>query len=123
MTKESDMDHPDLDEMFAQARATLPLGDEALLARVYSDSLRMQPKPKPSVPRTTKGSSGWWVSLVNNLGGKRGLAGLGTAAVAGVMLGIVDPTSVLALTDTFFAASTVDEVDLMPGFDAILTEG
>lgn len=123
MKKATEMSEQDLDDLFAAARATAPTEDTALLARVCADGLRLQPQPRPIAQIATAGNPGWWAALSNTLGGKRGLAGLGTAAVAGVMLGFVQPSSVLALTETFFAAATVDEVDLMPGIDAILTEG
>lgn len=125
MTKETDMRDADLDDLFAEARATEPEQNASLMARVCADGLRLQPQPQPapSVRPVLAGKTGWWASLANALGGKRGLAGLGTVAVAGVVLGLVQPTSVLALTEPFFAAATVDEVDLMPGIDAILTEG
>lgn len=113
----------DLDDLFAKARLTEPPESTALMARVYADALRLQPQAAPVLRPVVVSNSGWWKTLSNALGGKRGLTGLGTAAVAGVMLGFVQPTSVLALTESFFAASTVDEVDLMPGIDAILTEG
>ena len=123
MKKATDMTDQDLDDLFAAARAHAPLEDAALQARIYADGLRLQPQPKPVARRTASGKFGWWAALSTALGGKRGLAGLGTAAAAGVMLGFVQPTSVLALTEAFFPVQTVDEVDLMPGIDAILTEG
>lgn len=113
----------DLDDLFAKARAVEPPQSPALLARVYADAMRVQPKPVAISLAIPAHKQTWWAKLSNALGGKRGLAGLGTAAVAGVMLGLVQPTSVLALTESFFATATVDEVDLMPGIDAILTEG
>lgn len=123
MKKATDMTDHDLDDLFAAARAQAPLDDAALQARICADGLRLQPQPKPVARHAASGKFGWWAALSNALGGKRGLAGLGTAAAAGVMLGFVQPTSVLALTESFFAVQTVDEVDLMPGIDAILTEG
>ena len=123
MTKEIDMGDTDLDALFTEARAAVPLDDTGLLARVYADGLRLQPGPKLPAKRSVASGSGWWDRLFSALGGNRGLAGLGTAAIAGVMLGFVQPTSVLALTGSLFAGATVDEVDLMPGIDAILTEG
>lgn len=123
MKKGTEMRESDLDDLFAQARVAVPPQDTALLTRVYADALRLQPKMLPISRPVLASSPGWWSQLSNVLGGKRGLAGLGTAAVAGVMLGFVQPTSVLALTESFFATATVDEVDLMPGIDAILTEG
>ena len=123
MTKGTDMRDVDLDDLFAEARAAELPQSHALLTRIQADGLRLQPLPKAISSIVPAKRQSWWAALSFALGGKRGLAGLGTAAVAGVMLGFVQPTSVLALTESFFATATVDEVDLMPGIDAILTEG
>ena len=126
MTKEIKMartELDDLDDLFAEARTAESQDDAALMARVYADALRLQPAALPIAKVNSARHPGWWAALVDMLGGRRGLAGLGTAAVAGVMLGFVQPSSILALAESFFAVSTIDEVDLMPGVDAILTEG
>ena len=122
-TKMARTDLDDLDDLFAEARVAVSLDDQALMTRVYADALRLQPHAAALTKPVAAINPGRWATLVTTLGGKRGLAGLGTAAAAGVMLGFVQPTSVLALTESFFAVSSVEEVDLMPGIDAILTEG
>jgi hypothetical protein len=120
MTKGTDMREQDLDDLFAEARAQEPPENAGLMARVLADAERNMPKP---VVRVVRRRPGFWAQAAAALGGGGVLAGLGTAAVAGVMLGFVQPTSVSAVTDMIFAETPFDEVDLLAGIDAILTEG
>lgn len=114
----------DLDGLLALAIAQPPLDSGPLQARVLADAMQHLPQPPGlSRQRVPSAATGFWATLANALGGKSVLAGLGTAAVAGVMLGFVQPASFTALTDTIFAESPLDGVDLLPGIDAILTEG
>jgi hypothetical protein len=120
MTKGTDMREQDLNDLFAEARAQEPPEHVALLARVLADAERNMPKP---AVRAVLRAPGFWGRLAAALGGKGVLVGLGTTAVAGVMLGFIQPTSVTAFTDVILAETPLDEVDLLPGIDAILTEG
>ena len=122
MKKEIDMRAQDIDALFAEARAQAPLHSTALIDRVIADAIAQQPQPLPARAKPRQ-APGFWASIVDALGGKTALAGLGSAAVVGVLLGFVQPTSVTALTDAFFAQTPIGEVDLIPGVDAILTEG
>jgi hypothetical protein len=120
MTKGTDMREQDLDDLFAEARAQEPPENTGLIARVLADAERNMPR---QVVRAVPRRPGFLAKVAASLGGKGVLAGLGTAAVAGVMLGLVQPTSVSAVTDMILAETPLDEVDLLPGIDAILTEG
>lgn len=118
------MREQDIDDLFAAARAQTPSASADLMAKVFADAVLHQPQPSVlpirSVPQKRRG---FWTEIIDALGGKGAVAGLGTAAVVGVMLGFVQPTSLATLTDTLFAQTPLDELDLIPGVDAILTEG
>lgn len=121
------MREQDIDDLFAKARMQGPPDCAPLMVKVFHDALAHQPvpisaRPVPARP-VRQFKFGFWASLTDALGGKGGLAGLGTAAVVGIMLGFAQPTSLTTLTDAFFAQSPLDELDLIPGVDAILTEG
>lgn len=73
-----------LDSFFEAARAAQPRPDADLTARVLADAAAMQPKPAAPV-RPAK--SGWFGAI----GGWPALAGLVTATVAGVSIGVADP--------------------------------
>jgi hypothetical protein len=124
MKKVTDMREDDLEGLFAEARAqNLPDG-EALMARVMADAVSHQQRPSGlPIRRKSAHRFGFWSRIVLALGGKGVLAGLGTAIVAGVVLGFAQPTSLTTLTDSIFAQTPLDDVELLPGIDAILAEG
>lgn len=124
MKKEFDMREPDLDGLFAEARGQRPLDNSALMARVLADAVTHQPRPSAlPVRRKTRRKAGFWSSFADALGGKGVLAGLGAAMLAGVVVGFAQPSSLITLTDLIFVQSPLDEIELLPGIDAILAEG
>ena len=122
MKKETEMREHDIDDLFTEARSQGPLACAPLMAKVFSDALAHQPAFLPAMS-LRQPKLGFWAGMVDALGGKGGLAGLGTAAAVGILLGFVQPTSLMTLTDQFFVQSPLEELDLIPGVDAILTEG
>jgi hypothetical protein len=71
-----------------------------------------QPQPRP----------GLWQRLVAVLGGTAAVAGLGTAAMAGLVIGYVQPDPLLTLADGFGVELSGESLDLLPGFDTLLSE-
>ena len=124
MTQKIDTSLIDLDGLFTEARLQSPLDTEPLLARVFADAVALQPMPHALPQRRGTGrTAGFWAALADALGGKGVLVGLGTAAVAGIVIGFAQPTSLTSFTDNIFAQTPLDDVELLPGVDAILTEG
>lgn len=120
----TDKREQDLDDLFAKARAQEPLECADLMAKVFADAAQLQPQPAAFVsPRSVMRPLGFWGKLAVSLGGKGVLAGLGTVAAAGVLIGFVQPSQLTVVTDTFFAQVPLDEIELLPGIDAILIEG
>lgn len=110
----------DLDALFAQAgTAVQPGGD--LVARVLADAARVQPQPAV-LRRTEPPRLGFLAGLAALFGGGGALAGLGSAAAAGLFIGFVQPSSVTALADAWSGETQLDSVDLLPGIDALLAE-
>ena len=122
MKKETEMREHDIEDLFAEARSQGSLACAPLMAKVFADALAHQPALLPA-STLRQSRLGFWAFVVDALGGKGGLAGIGTAAAVGIMLGFVQPTSVMTLTDQVFVQSPIEELDLIPGVDAILTEG
>ena len=112
----------DLEVLFAEAKAQVPRNTEPLLQRVLGDALQVQPRAAAPFIRE-KNTGGFWANIIGMIGGKTGLAGLGAATALGMFLGFVQPASLMTLTDTFVAQTQIDEFDLVPGIDDILTEG
>jgi len=107
----------DLDDLFASARRDAMQPSAALRARVLADAAREQPKPALRVVA----KPGFWAGLAALFGGGGVLAGVGSAAVAGLVLGFVQPVGFGSVTD-LLAADTLAGVEFMPGIDALLAE-
>lgn len=117
----------DLDDLFAAARADRPRPSDALMARVLADAAALQPEPAlPARPRPAAPAApgGFWAALSALFGGGGVLAGMGTAAAAGLFLGFAQPAPVAALTAALSAGTTTttDALDLTSGIDALLAE-
>ncbi len=107
-----------LEDLFRAARATPPVADDDFMARVLNDALAAQPaarRIRPAPPRSL------WTRLAAALGGAVAVAGIGTAAMAGLVIGYVQPEPMLTLAGSF-GVQSVESLELLPGFDALLTE-
>lgn len=87
MTEMNDRD--DLDDFFAAARDARTPASDALMARVLDDGLTVQAEMAERDVATPDigAGTGLWAGLLSALGGWPAIAGLGTAAVAGVWIG------------------------------------
>ena len=111
----------DLDDLFAQARTETIDPSADLMARVLADAARAQPQPMIA-RRLEPPRLGLLAGLAALFGGGGALAGLGSAAVAGLFIGFVQPASLTTLVASWSGDTELDSVDLMPGIDALLTE-
>ncbi|MES2667370.1 MAG: dihydroorotate dehydrogenase [Pseudomonadota bacterium] len=115
----------DLDLLFAAAAQAPLLPSDALLARVLADAVTHQPPaaaPRPALRAAAARRPGFWTRLAAAVGGAGVLAGLGSAAMAGVMIGFAEPAALSMVTGGIYE-TTLDAVDLVPSFDPFLTEG
>lgn len=105
----------DLDDLLAHAARRPALPSEALMNRVLADGLALQPAALTlrSVPRP-----GLFARLSGLFGGPPVLAGLGTAAVFGLALGYLSPTTLNYLT-----GSSTETAEFFPQADFLTTEG
>ncbi|MGH1578697.1 hypothetical protein [Planktotalea sp.] len=122
-------DKDDLTAMFESARRAPPEPSADFLARVLSDAEAMQPAPLGvmATPTPKRGPVQHFLSgLSDAIGGWPAFAGLATAAVTGLWIGISPPQSLL---DPFNAvlsgdtASLTETDDFGDGFDFTLFEG
>lgn len=124
MKKGSEMQEQDLDSLFADARALGSIDSAVLQDRVIADAIRLQPPARGSArPPAALPRQGLFNRLAAALGGKAMLAGVGAAAISGVILGFAQPASLTAMTGSLFAEAPLDQLDLFPGIDDILIEG
>ncbi|WP_322326983.1 dihydroorotate dehydrogenase [Cypionkella sp.] len=109
----------DLDDLFASAARTGVQPSEALMARVLADAARMQDAPERV--QLAPARLGWFAGLAALFGGAGSLVGVGSAAVAGLFFGFVQPEGLGSVTD-LWAQASVDQVELMPQLDVLLAE-
>lgn len=87
-----------LEIFFQAARDAAPKPGAELTARVLADAGTLQPRPEALAPRRPR-NSGW----LGAIGGWPALAGLVTATVAGLSIGIADPAYVGDLAFSSFS--------------------
>lgn len=107
----------DLDDLLARAAQRPVLPSEALMNRVLADALARQPQASAPVPRPAP-RPGVLARLSGLFGGPPVLAGLGTAAVFGLALGYLSPTTLNYLTGT-----STETAEFFPQADFLTTEG
>ncbi|ESW59196.1 MAG: hypothetical protein Q27BPR15_18930 [Rhodobacter sp. CACIA14H1] len=110
----------DLDELLAAARDHAPAPSDALMARVLADALAEQPAPRPAVAVVAQ--AGVLSRLASVFGGMGALAGMGTAAAAGLLIGYVQPSGLDLLGDAVLGAP-VETVELVPDVATLLAGG
>lgn len=111
------MTDDDLDDLFAGARKG-PQPSPALMARILADAVAEQPRPaaRPAPVRFT------FRALIAALGGMGAMAGLATAAVAGVWIGLAPPTAVGDLAAALWTVGDGDQVDLFPDLEGLIDD-
>lgn len=116
----TDMQDKDLDRLLARAAGDRPTPSDALMDRVLADALALQPQPAGLAPAHAAVRPGLLARLAAMFGGAPMLAGVCSAAVAGVAIGYLNPASMDTLTGGLMAAETLD---LFPSADFLTTEG
>jgi hypothetical protein len=112
------MQDDDLDRLLAAAAAEPPGPSEALMQRVLADALELQPRPPALRAAHVPVRAGLLARIAAAFGGGPALAGLGTAAIFGVVLGYLSPTTLDYLT-----GSSADAAEFFPDADLLTTEG
>ena len=122
-------DHNELESLFETARRSAPEPSSAFLARVLADAEAQQPAAAGvmSNPAPKRGGMAeFFASLSDAIGGWPAFAGLATAAVTGVWIGVSPPQSLSAPLASVLGSedSSFSEVfDSGDGFDFTLFEG
>lgn len=111
----------DLEALFEAERKNAPDPSTDLLARIMADANQVQ-NELGAGDAAPASAVGFWTTLRSVLGGWPTFAGLATAALAGVWIGVSPPQSLDTLTDSVLGNS-FDYSDYLPSFDSVLTEG
>lgn len=116
------MQDDDLNQLLGRAaRQALP-PSAALMDRILADALALQPLPAAPAHPMARPKEGVLHRLSSFFGGGPVMAGLCSAAVMGVALGYLNPTSMDYLTGGLTGAET-ETLDLFPSVDFVTTEG
>ena len=112
-----------LDDLFAEARRAKVPPSDALMARVLADALETRPRAQPvATPvRPVAHRAGPWARLGSLFGGFGALAGMGTAATAGLFIGFAQPGSLAILGDAVLG-TPLETVELVASVDGLLGE-
>jgi hypothetical protein len=112
------MQDDDLDRLLAEAAGRPEPPSAALMERVLADALAHQPVMRATPAAGLQPRPGVFARLVAAIGGIPALAGLGTAAIFGLALGYLNPTTLDYLTGT-----TDETAEFFPQADFLTTEG
>ena len=114
------MQDKDLDGLLALAARERPTPSTALMERVMADALALQPQPAGLAPVPAPVRQGLLARLAGMFGGAPVLAGVCSAAIAGVALGYLNPATMDVLTGGLTGAETLE---MFPSADFLTTEG
>lgn len=92
---------PGLETFFAAARAETAQPSDALMARILADAEAEIGLPRvgaPAAARPEAARAGFWATLGAAIGGWPALAGMATATVAGIWLGVAAPDRLATLS-------------------------
>lgn len=112
------MQDDDLDRLLAAAAQRAETPSTALMERVLADALAQQAEAGAVRPARQPRRPGVLSRLAALFGGPPALAGLGTAAVFGLALGYLNPTTMDYLT-----GASADTAEFFPEADFLTTEG
>jgi hypothetical protein len=124
MVEKKPLNDAELDGFFAAARDVPPVVSEDFMARILADALAELPPAPVLAALPVKPERGWIANLLGVIGGWPAAAGLATATVAGLMIGMGTPETLDQWTGGYLTASLGYQVeDLLPTYDDILGEG
>ncbi|MEZ5755458.1 MAG: dihydroorotate dehydrogenase [Paracoccaceae bacterium] len=113
-----------LEDLFAAMREERVPPSDALMARVLADAMAHQPRPdpqpalKPGQGAAAEAGQGLWRRLAGLFGGAGALAGMGTAAVAGLFIGFVQPVG-LGVLEEAVLGTPLETVELIPSVETL----
>ncbi len=121
MTDKRPLDDSELDGLFAAAKADAPTPSDDLIARIMADAEAQAAGPAPvSAPKLRR-----LAALLAAIGGWPSAAGLATAAVAGLAIGLSAPDTLDTLSGGYLALADggYQLEDLLPSYGDLLDEG
>ncbi|MDM7933395.1 dihydroorotate dehydrogenase [Tabrizicola sp.] len=115
------MQDKDLDGLLSMAASRAPRPSDGLMDRVLADAMALQPRPEGIAAPAAPAPVGLLARLAALFGGAPVVAGVLSAAMAGVAVGYFSPATTDLLTGGLGAGAEV--LDLFPSADFLMTEG
>lgn len=116
-------DAPELNSYFEAARADAPGADAAFLARVLADAETVQAGLAERAQKTARvPSRPGLMAVIRALGGWPAAAGLSTATLAGLWIGIAPPDALAVTAQTMLSNDAGYALDPGPGAGFFATE-
>lgn len=125
MAEKRPLTDTELEALFSAAASDAAEPSQALMRRVLVDADGVAGGLTAPAPAQAAGP-GLLPRLLSGLGGWPGLAGLATAGVAGLAIGIASPGTLATLSSGLVAGEVIDDyhmVDLLPGLTGFFDEG
>ncbi len=116
-----------LEAHFRALREDVPTPDDALMARILADADAVQADrdamTAPALPQAAKPDT-LITQIIKTIGGWPGLAGLATAGIAGVWIGVSAPATLMQTSELLLLGAGDDAiVDMDPGYAFVGLEG
>ena len=114
-----------LDMLFRQMAAEAPEPGPDLMARIVADARSEAVAPRlPVAAGSAPATPGWFGTLIAQIGGIPGAAGLVAAGVGGILIGTADPSTFdLAASYLGFEVVAYDVDDLFATFPTLSEDG
>lgn len=119
MDKRPELDDAGLDALFAAARRDAPGPSDDLMARILADAQAVTDAAEAPVLRPAPRAS-VWQGILDAIGGWPAAAGLMTATVAGLAVGLGATETLEPLTGLL---TGYEIEDFMPAYAGLLSEG
>lgn len=122
------MDEPEntdpLTAYFDAGKAARPEPGDALMARIMADADRVQADRAVAAAPVRAPRRGWLTVVTQALGGWPAMAGLATATVAGVWIGVSAPSGLAGIAqDVIVGSNDAYLIDLDPDATFVLADG
>lgn len=111
-----------LDDLFDLARRQTSDVSDQFMARVLADAEAVQSELVSPRTKRTERKAGLLSRLIAALGGAISVAGIGTAAMAGLVVGYVQPDAVATIADSYGVSVSGGDLDIIPAYDTLFGE-
>lgn len=99
-----------LDEYFASAKKDIAAAPDDLISKILADAEVMQQEFAAKTPVAAPAQAGLFTRMIEALGGWPSMAGLATASLAGVWIGVSAPAGLEGVAQALVGADVATDV-------------